>query len=147
MKSISIIFCFLITSVLFSQENLKAEIPSQKQLDSIKVALEILFKKDQTFRRIYTEAEEKLGKDSFEMNYFWEVVEADDKILEKQVTNIINKFGWLGISQVGRLANDTQWSILQHGSVTNKEKYAPLLKASVLKNESQATHYVRLVVW
>lgn len=43
------------------------------------------------------------------------------------------------------MANTALWSVLQHGSVSSKEKYAPLLKASVLKGESQARHYTRLI--
>lgn len=145
MKYLNLMLCFFITISTFSQSNFQKETPTKKQLDSLKTELETLFMKDQTFRRIYTEAEEKLGKDSNAYEYFWEVVEAQDKILEKEVTNIIDKYGWLGISEVGRLANGTQWSILQHGSVNSKEKYAPLLKASVLENESQAIHYARLI--
>lgn len=98
---------------------------SQKEFDSLKVKLGTIFMKDQTFRRIYIEAENKLGKDSDAYEYFWEVVETQDKILEKEVTRIIDEYGWLGISQVGRLANGTLWSVLQHGSVASKEKYAP----------------------
>jgi len=135
----------LITIPLFSQTNSAYETPTKQQLDSLKSELETIFMKDQTFRRIYLEAENKLGKDSDAYEYFWEVVEAQDKVLEKEVTNIIDKYGWLGISQVGRLANVTQWSVLQHGTVASKERYAPLLKESVLKNESQATHYARLI--
>lgn len=101
--------------------------------------------KDQTFRRIYIEAEEKLGKDSEAYDYFWEVVESQDKILEKEVISIIDRYGWLGISQIGRLANTTLWSVLQHGSVASKEKYVPLLKTSVLKQESRPIHYARLI--
>ncbi|MBD1262569.1 hypothetical protein HZY62_18370 [Maribacter polysiphoniae] len=118
---------------------------SQKEFDSLKVKLGTIFMKDQTFRRIYIEAENKLGKDSDAYEYFWEVVETQDKILEKEVTRIIDEYGWLGISQVGRLANGTLWSVLQHGSVASKKKYAPLLKASVLKEESQPSHYARLI--
>ncbi len=118
---------------------------SKEELDLLKVKLETIFMKDQTFRRIYSEAENKLGKDSDAYEYFWEVVENQDSILEKEVTTILDKYGWLGISQVGRLANTTLWSVLQHGSASSKEKYAPLLKASVLKGESQPSHYARLI--
>lgn len=145
MKYLSILLCLCVTSTLFAQTTSHYKIPTQQQLDSLKTKLEILFSKDQTFRRIYMEAEDKLGKKSFEMEYFWEVVEAQDKVLEQQLTEILDKYGWLGISQVGRLANATQWTILQHGSIASKEKYAPLLKESVLKNESQAIHYARLI--
>lgn len=131
--------------ILICSINLAAFGQSEKELDSLKTKLETLFMKDQTFRRIYVEAENKLGKDSAEMEYFWEVVEAQDKIFEKEVVEIIEKYGWLGISQIGRLANATLWTVLQHGSIASKEKYAPLLKASVLKEESQPNHYARLI--
>lgn len=145
MKYLRLTFCILITNALFSQLNAQHKIPANHQLDSLKNELKTIFMKDQTFRRIYKEAEQKLGKGSEAYEYFWEVVEAQDKILEKEVLNIIDLYGWLGISQVGRLANTTLWSVLQHGSVTSKKKYAPLLKASVLKRESNPKHYARLV--
>lgn len=145
MKYLNLVLCCVTATSLLSQTNSQYETPSENELDSLKIKLETLFMKDQTFRRIYIEAEEKLGIDSDAYEYFWEVTEAQDKILEEELISIIEKYGWLGISQVGRLANGAQWSILQHGSVANKEKYAPLLKASVLKNESQANHYARLI--
>lgn len=116
-----------------------------KEYDSIKVELETIFRKDQTFRKLYKEAENILGKESAEMEYFWEIVEAQDKVLENSVVEIIEQYGWLSISQVGRLANTAQWLVMQHASVDSKEIYAPLLKASVLRNESQPIHYARLV--
>ncbi|MCH2085214.1 MAG: hypothetical protein MK226_22710 [Saprospiraceae bacterium] len=117
----------------------------EKRLDSLRAELENIFTKDQTFRRIYVQAEEVLGKDSYEIEYFWEVVEAQDKILEKQVAGIIDRYGWLGISQVGRRANTALWAVLQHGTLASKKKYAPLLKESVLNSESQPQHYARLI--
>ena len=145
MKHLSLILCFLITSFIYSQTSTQYKTATKQLLDSIKTELEAIFIKDQTFRRIYKEVEEKLEKDSEAYEYFWEVVENQDKVLEKEVLNIIDKYGWLGISQVGRLANTTLWSVLQHGSVTSKEKYAPLLKESVLKKESRPIHYARLI--
>jgi len=118
---------------------------SKKELDSLKVTLETLFMKDQTFRKIYSDAEKVLGKDSDAYEYFWEVVENQDKVLEQEVIQILDRYGWLGISQVGRLANTAQWAILQHGSVASKKKYAPLLKKSVQQQESQPGHYARLI--
>lgn len=145
MRYLSSILCFFITMSLCSQISSNPEIVTKQQLDSLKIELELLFMKDQTFRRIYLEAEERLGKDSDAYEYFWQIVEAQDKVLEKELIGIIDRFGWLGTSQVGRLANAAQWSVLQHGTVASKEKYAPLLKASVVKKESQANQYARLI--
>ncbi len=147
MKYSFLLICFCITLPIFSQINSEYKIPSKEQLDTLKIQLETLFKKDQAFRKIYKEAEKKLGKDSFEMEYFWQIVEGQDKVLEKELSLIIDTYGWLGISQVGRLANTAQWAVLQHGPLHLKEKYAPLLKESVLHKESRANHYASLIDW
>ncbi|MCK0158092.1 hypothetical protein MWU65_12925 [Cellulophaga sp. F20128] len=118
---------------------------SGKELDTLKTKLETLFMHDQLFRRLYQDAEKKFGQDSAEMEYFWKVVEDQDKRIESELIKILDKYGWLGISDVGRLANGAIWSIIQHSSLKTKEKYAALMKASVLKKESQPLQYARLI--
>lgn len=119
--------------------------PSKKELDSIKSKLETLFMQDQLFRRLYPEAEQKFGENSTQMDYFWQVVEEQNKRIEAEFIKIIENYGWLGIQQVGRLANTAQFSIIQHSSVETKKRFAPLFKASVLKNQSQPIHYARMI--
>ena len=121
------------------------EQPTEKKLDSLKTKLETLFMEDQLFRRLYQDAEKKFGKDSDEMEYFWKVVEEQDKRIEIEFIKILEKYGWLGSNQVGRLANGALFSIIQHSSIETKEKYAPLMKESVLRKESQPMHYARLI--
>ncbi|WKN43439.1 DUF6624 domain-containing protein [Tunicatimonas pelagia] len=119
--------------------------PNKKELDTLKTKLETLFMEDQLFRRLYQDAEKKFGQDSAEMEYFWKVVEEQDDRIELEFIAIIEKYGWLGISEVGRLANTAQFSIMQHSSIETKKKYAPLMKESVLINESQPVQYARLI--
>ncbi|WP_232829160.1 DUF6624 domain-containing protein [Aureibaculum luteum] len=121
------------------------EQPNEKKLDSLKTKLETLFMEDQLFRRLYQDAEKKFGKDSDEMEYFWKVVEEQDKRIEIEFIKMLEKYGWLGSNQVGRLANGALFSIIQHSSIETKEKYAPLMKESVLRKESQPMHYARLI--
>lgn len=129
------------SSSLYSQ----IEQPNEKELDSLKVKLETLFMEDQLFRGMYQDAEKKYGQYSAEMEYFWKVVEEQDERIEIEFINILEKYGWLGMNQVGRLANGALFSIIQHSSIATKEKYAPLMKESVLKNQSQPMHYARLI--
>jgi len=56
---------------------------------------------------------------------------------EEQVTKIIDENGWLGISQVGEIANSALFLVIQHASVETQEKYFPLLKESAEKGESR----------
>lgn len=136
-----IIMIGIFSSSVYSQ----IEQPNEKELDSLKNKLETLLMEDQLFRRLYQDAEIKFGQGSVEMEYFWKVVEEQDERIEIEFVEILKKYGWLGINQVGRLANGALFSIIQHSSNGTKEKYGPLMKESVLRNESQPMHYARLI--
>lgn len=107
----------LFSSLCYSQ----SEQPDKKVVDSLKTKLETLFMEDQLFRRLYQDAEKKFGQDSAEMEYFWKVVEEQDDRIELEFITIIEKYGWLGINEVGRLANTAQFSIIQHSSIETKK--------------------------
>ena len=111
--------------------------PLQKQLEAIYV-------KDQTLRLLHREAEEKFGRGTEEMNYFWEVIGKQDSLNELEVVQIIEKHGWVGRSEVGGRANLALWLVIQHAPLHLQEKYLPLLKASVLKRESRGSHLALL---
>jgi len=137
---------FIIIIGFFSSSiHSQIEQPNENELDSLKTKLETLLMEDQLFRRLYQDAEKKFGQDSSEMEYFWKVVEEQDERIEIEFIKILEKYGWLGVNQVGRLANGALFSIIQHSSIQTKEKYAPLMKESVLKNQSQPLHYARLI--
>ncbi|XLS27944.1 DUF6624 domain-containing protein [Flavobacteriaceae bacterium M23B6Z8] len=140
-KIILILMIGIFSSSVYSQ----TEQLNEEKLDSLKTRLETLFMQDQLFRKLYQDAEKKFGRDSDAMEYFWKVVEEQDNRIESEFIEIIEKYGWLGISQVGRLANTAQFSIMQHSSIKTKKKYAPLMKKSVLIKESQPMHYARLI--
>ena len=139
------IFFIIMIGIYSSSIYGQIEQPNEKKLDSLKTKLETLFMEDQLFRRLYQDAEKKFGHDSGEMEYFWKVVEEQDKRIEIEFVKILEKHGWLGINQIGRLANGALFSIIQHSSIETKIKYAPLMKESVLRNESQPIHYARLI--
>lgn len=106
--------------------------------------LEYIYVKDQMLRQLYRDAEDKFGRDSDEMKFFWKLVSEQDSINEQEVVNIIDQDGWLGISEVGGKANMAIWLVIQHAPLTLQEKYLPFLKESVLKGESQGNHLALL---
>ncbi|QRM89266.1 DUF6624 domain-containing protein [Lacinutrix sp. WUR7] len=140
-KLIFLVIIGIFSSTVYSQ----IEKQNEKELDSLKTKLETLLMEDQLFRGFYQDVEKKFGQDSAELEYFWKVVEEQDERIEIEFIKILEKYGWLGINQVGRLANGALFSIIQHSSIETKEKYAPLMKESVLRNESQPIHYARLI--
>ena len=111
--------------------------PLKEQLDQIYV-------RDQTLRLLYRDAEEKFGKGSEEMKYFWQLVSEQDSLNELEVIDIIKERGWVGKSVVGDQANMTLWLVIQHAPIETQEKYLPLLKVSVKKGESKGNHLALL---
>lgn len=117
----------------------------EKDFDKpLKAQLENIYVRDQTLRQLYTEAEEKFGGGSDEMNYFWQLVSDQDSINELEVVKILEERGWVGRSQVGGQANMALWLVIQHAPLEVQEKYLPLLKKSVLEGESQGSHLAML---
>jgi tetratricopeptide (TPR) repeat protein len=111
--------------------------PLQTQLEDILV-------RDQTLRQLYKEAQDKFGKDSKEMDFFWSLMAKQDSICEVEVVNIIEKHGWVGKSVVGNNGNLALWLVIQHAPLETQEKYLPLLKASVMQGESNGGHLALL---
>ena len=117
----------------------------EKDFDKpLKEQLEQIYVKDQTLRQLYRTAEEKFGRESDEMKYFWELVSEQDSLNELEVIRIIEERGWVGKSLVGGQANMTLWLVIQHAPLETQEKYLPLLKKSVLDGESSGSHLALL---
>lgn len=124
----------------------------QKNLDEyekdfnkpLKNQLEKIYVRDQTLRQLYQEAENKFGRDSEEMHYFWQLMHEQDSINEQEVIAIIEQHGWAGRSVVGGQANMALWLVIQHAPVETQEKYLPLLRESVKQGESSGNHLALL---
>lgn len=117
----------------------------EKDFDKpLKEQLEQIYVRDQMLRQLYRDAEEKFGKESDEMKYFWQLVSEQDSLNEIEVIKIIEEKGWVGKSLVGGQANMTLWLVIQHAPLETQEKYLPLLKKSVLKGESSGSHLALL---
>ena len=111
---------------------------------ALKDRLERIYLEDQVIRQLWEDAQERFGKDSKEMKYFWEVVGRQDSINELSVIEIIEERGWPATSLVGDKANRTVWLVIQHADVELQEKYLPLLKASVVVGESSGSNLALL---
>lgn len=117
----------------------------EKDFDKpLKNQLEEIYMKDQMLRRMIGDVEEKYGRESDEMNYFWSLISMQDSINEAQVMEIIDERGWVGKSVVGGQANSALWLVIQHAPIETQEKYLPLLKESVKKGESRGSHLALL---
>jgi hypothetical protein len=118
---------------------------AEKDLNKpLKEQLEKIYVRDQTLRQLYEHAEELFGRESEEMNYFWELMAEQDAKNEAEVIAIIDQNGWVGRNEVGGQANLALWLVIQHAPIEIQEKYLPLLIESVRKNQSSGNHLALL---
>lgn len=131
------------------QKTLKKIKANQKQYEKhfdmpLKERLEQIFVKDQALRQLYVAAEKQFGENSQEMEFYRSLIEKQDSANINDVVAILAQRGWVGESVVGEKANTALWVVVQHAPLPLQEKYLPLLKASVLKGESQGSHLALL---
>ncbi len=118
---------------------------AEKDLNKpLKEQLEKIYVRDQTLRQLYEHAEELFGRESEEMNYFWELMAEQDAKNEAEVIAIIDQNGWVGRNEVGGQANLALWLVIQHAPIEIQEKYLPLLIESVRNNQSSGNHLALL---
>lgn len=103
----------------------------------LKAQLEKMYMRDQTLRKLRLSAEEKFGRDSDEMQYFWSLIVQEDSLNQIGLMEILDSRGWPGKSLVGEKANIAAWAIIQHAPLSIQEKYLPMLQQSVSAGESQ----------
>lgn len=107
----------------------------------MKQSLENLRMQDQTIRLLLPDAENRFGRESNEYKWFRnELMPRNDSIVLNKITNILEKNGWMGISEVGELANQTLWLVIQHAPLDIQKKYLPFLEKSIKKGESKARY-------
>ncbi len=107
----------------------------------IKETLENLRMQDQTIRLLLPDAENRFGRESNEYKWFRsELMPRNDSLVLNKITDVLEKNGWLGINEVGELANQTLWLVIQHAPLDIQKKYLPLLEKSVNKGKSKARY-------
>lgn len=112
--------------------------------DSIKNILEDIYIKDNTLRVGLIGLHERYKNDSKNMKFYRSLIERQDSLNRIPVINILNKYGWLGKSDVGNSANKALFLVIQHGDIEMQEKYIPLMKESVEKKESNVEDYAEM---
>ena len=134
-RTILIVLISSLTFRLAAQE--RVLIPDSVILSSIRSELEKTRIKDQTLRQIKKCIEENFGHESEEYNYYWSLIKEQDSLNELIVTRILDNYGWLSQNQIGYMANQSLWLVIQHAPIETQEKYLELLKESVDKGGSE----------
>jgi hypothetical protein len=140
MKTIKIIFCvmlFVTTSVLrvYAQDT------------TYKSVIEQLFKideLDQRYRLDFDDVINKYGNTSKEIHDLCKKMNYADSINCIQVKSIIEKYGWLGVNEIGFQCNAALFMVIQHADLKTQEEYLPIIREAVKNGKLKASRLALL---
>ena len=142
-KSLFTTFLAVTIGLVYScKNNLKNSSELQKEdlitrnLDSITKTLEIVYEDDQSLRKEYQKVEKEFGWNSQQAKDLWAKQEILDSINIVKVTAIIDKYGWLGINEVGENGNSALFLVLQHSDLNTQLEYLPVLEKATEKGKA-----------
>jgi hypothetical protein len=123
-----------LNEVRLNKEELEKDL--DKPLASI---LEAIYQDDQTYRQQVGEVEEKYGRESDEMKAHWKLISEKDSVNLIKVKKILDERGWLGPKIIGNEGNSTLFLVIQHADLETQEKYLPMMREAVSKENAKAS--------
>jgi hypothetical protein len=114
-------------------------------LQALKSKLELISDRDQEYRtksnvdEMYA-AQYKYGINSIECQKIYHLITSHDSLNQQELIPILDKYGWLGKSQIGKKANEAIFYVLQHSNNAIRLKYIPLMRVSAAQGESNELH-------
>lgn len=126
---------------MVKQNKEKAEAKLNKPL--VKILDSIDFE-DQNYRLQIDGIEKKYGHNSRQMDSIWHIINEKDASNLIVITNILDKYGWLGPDVVGGKGASTLFLVIQHSDLTTQEKYLPMMREAV-KNRKAASRDLALL--
>jgi hypothetical protein len=119
---------------LVKQNKEKAEINLNKPLATI---LDTVMIDDQKGRQDIDNIEAKYGRDSKEIKKLWKTIAIKDSINLIKVTQILDKYGWLGADKIGANGNTALFLVIQHADIKVQEKYLPMMREAAKNGDAQ----------
>jgi hypothetical protein len=92
---------------------------------------------DQKYRLEVQELETKYGPHSRQVDSLWILLNKTDSINLIKVKDILDKYGWLGINDIGSQCNSTLFMVIQHSDLKTQEHYLPLMRDAVKNKKAR----------
>jgi hypothetical protein len=90
-----------------------------------------IYDDDQPIRQQYISAQKEFGYPSKQVDSLGKVMMYKDSINLIKVTEILDKYGWVGTDKVGETANQALFLVIQHADLKTQQKYLPLMREAV----------------
>jgi len=147
-KLLTLLFAFL-SSVVFSQEAdttgiKKDSVPATPWVlyHAIEARLDTVLDDDQSDRRKLDEFSRL--HNTRKLDSLWEVIGKKDDINLAKVKAVLDKYGWLGINEIGEKANLALFIVIQHADSLTQMTYLPMMRQAVKDGKAKADHLALL---
>ncbi len=110
------------------------------EMAKLRSELETIYADDQTDRSNLSH----FPPSSQESKDLWEKIDKKDSINLIKVVGILEKYGWLGIEDVGKLGNSALFLVIQHSDLATQIKYLPVLEQAVKAGKASLPNYALL---
>jgi hypothetical protein len=100
--------------------------------------MDSVYHDDQAYRFQEISVDKEFGPASAEGKNIRRIIHEKDSINEIIVSDILDKYGWLGKEVVGSNGNATIALVLQHSSLNTQQKYLPMMRAAVKNKKADA---------
>lgn len=98
---------------------------------NLQAKLLVLYEDDQSIRQQYISAQKKFGHQSKQVDSLRTIMIDKDSINLIKITEILDKYGWVGADKVGGQANQTLFLVIQHSDLKTQQKYLPMMREAV----------------
>lgn len=139
----------IVTTLLTSCNQAKNKISSGLvNYDSLRIELEKMHNEDQEIRRILVDS---IGFNSPGSGpYIKKMLDIDNEN-QRKIKLILDKYGWIERSKIGKTAADAIFFTIQHADMELMDKWFPEFKRSADKGEANPIHCAmmedRLLMW
>ncbi len=118
------------------QNKEKAEAQLNRELATM---LDSIFDKDQEPRHRIEKVRTTYGNVSDEMKNLWKEIRFNDSMNLIKVSEILDKYGWLGPDVVGDKGNSVLFLVIQHSDLPVQEKYLPMMREAVKNGHAKSS--------
>lgn len=98
-----------------------------------------IYDDDQPIRQQFISAQKEFGYQSKQVDSLGKVMMYKDSINLIKVTEILDKYGWVGADKVGGTANQTLFLVIQHADLVTQQKYLPMMREAVKKGNANGS--------
>ena len=98
-----------------------------------------IYDSDQPIRVKYISAQKEFGYQSKKVDSLGKVMAHQDSLNLMEVTEILDKYGWVGVDKVGGIANMTLFLVIQHADLKTQQKYLPMLREAVKSGNAKGS--------